>query len=428
MKRMKLLPVIMLSIMLFGAVGNHLYQAKDHKDKLSSDTSLVSEDKTVMESESEDEESETAFSWEEPPLPDFLAKYHDSASWGADTICVANGKAYYIAYDEYGRTDVIYTLDELICEDPTLMCESIGSNFKTKFRISTSYNSMVVDFADRKNVEKLKSLTAKCTQMKRFSKDYFSKSDNTVLYHIDIDYPPKGIKNADGVRKWLVNIVNESMTNDKDLPEPTSIYIGYSKRNHNNWKYKGDIRDVKALGKFASERYFALTKIEYAEDFPSTLFSDLSLRLISSNGKYVSYQKYTHEYYGGAHGYYTEDIISYALSTNEEINWKYLFVPGCENKVLDLFYKSVKNNPHYQNFENTQSIKEIKEYFETMSDALYEGHIILPKPGLTDKGVMFSYQPYDISCFAAGCFHFTIPYSELKPYLTSKAKRLLNMQ
>lgn len=54
MKRMQLLPVIMLSIMLFGAVGNHLYQAKDHKDKLSSDTSLVSEDKTVMESESED--------------------------------------------------------------------------------------------------------------------------------------------------------------------------------------------------------------------------------------------------------------------------------------------------------------------------------------------------------------------------------------
>ena len=40
---------------------------------------------------------------------------------------------------------------------------------------------------------------------------------------------------------------------------------------------------------------------------------------------------------------------------------------------------------------------------------------LLPRTGLTDKGVIFSFQPYNICGFAAGCFHFTIPYKDLKP-------------
>lgn len=47
--------------------------------------------------------------------------------------------------------------------------------------------------------------------------------------------------------------------------------------------------------------------------------------------------------------------------------------------------------------------------------------------GLSENGVVFSFQPYEISCFAAGTFHFTIPYERLKPYLTDRAKWCINM-
>jgi hypothetical protein len=55
------------------------------------------------------------------------------------------------------------------------------------------------------------------------------------------------------------------------------------------------------------------------------------------------------------------------------------------------------------------------------------GEIDLPQPGLSENGMVFSYQPYEISCFAAGTFHFTIPYERLVPYLTARAKWCLKI-
>lgn len=40
----------------------------------------------------------------------------------------------------------------------------------------------------------------------------------------------------------------------------------------------------------------------------------------------------------------------------------------------------------------------------------------LPETALTDKGVIFSFQPYEIDCWAAGAYHFIVPYSRLIPY------------
>lgn len=116
--------------------------------------------------------------------------------------------------------------------------------------------------------------------------------------------------------------------------------LGYEKRNHSTWKFKGDIRDVKAIGKFASEKYFGIEKAEYgidSMDYPCVLFFDRRLRLISCNDKYYSYQRYTHEYNGGTHGYYTESIVSFDPKSDEEITWDYLFKPDSEEKVLSFF-------------------------------------------------------------------------------------------
>jgi len=46
---------------------------------------------------------------------------------------------------------------------------------------------------------------------------------------------------------------------------------------------------------------------------------------------------------------------------------------------------------------------------------------------LTDKGLLFTYSPYEIPPYAAGMLEFTIPYTELKPYFTENnpLKRLM---
>ena len=364
-----------------------------------------------------------------PLIPKFLVNYMDSTWWSTDTICVVNGKAYYRAYDEYGRTSAIYTLSELLCEDSTLNYDSVDTKSKTKFRISTAYKTMVVDFANKEDVRKLKAMVPHYSRVQHFRKDYFSKTGNVVLYHFEVDYPKSSTTYCDVIRRWLIRKVNESLTNDEDVPEENAIYIGYKKRNLNQWTFKGDINDIKEVGRFASNRYFEIKKQEYGEDrhdYPCALFFDLSLRLISTNGKYYSYQKQAHEYNGGAHGFYTETIVSLDPKTSEEIDWSYLFVSGCEDEIYSLYYKVVRKDPHYIESRIGMYSPETEEQFKDRL-CVQEGKNILPKPGLTDIGVVFSYLPYEIGSFADGTSHFTIPYKDLKPFMTAKAKKLLNL-
>ncbi len=46
-------------------------------------------------------------------------------------------------------------------------------------------------------------------------------------------------------------------------------------------------------------------------------------------------------------------------------------------------------------------------------------------PYLTEKGVGFTYQPYEIAPYAAGMPSFTIPYEKIKPYMTVTAVKLI---
>ena len=147
--------------MLGGTCINLLSQNKSEESD--NNTKSESSQDTRDDSESDGNEDNTPeFSWEPPPMPKFLGYCVGSYSeWGADAICVVNGTAYYRAYDEYGGTSNIYTLDELLCEDPTLTYDSVGSNFKSKFRISTAHKSIVVDFADRNSIKALKKSDTK---------------------------------------------------------------------------------------------------------------------------------------------------------------------------------------------------------------------------------------------------------------------------
>ena len=57
----------------------------------------------------------------------------------------------------------------------------------------------------------------------------------------------------------------------------------------------------------------------------------------------------------------------------------------------------------------TSIIKEVRH------DTLY-----YPRPALTNRGVVFSYQPYEIAAFSEGVRHFVIPYNQLKLKINSR--------
>lgn len=76
--------------------------------------------------------------------------------------------------------------------------------------------------------------------------------------------------------------------------------------------------------------------------------------------------------------------------------------------------------------DNANTDEELKECIITDDDVNY---LPMPKhtPYVTKKGMVFIYQPYEISYYAAGAPTFTIPLKKMKPFLTQTAKELLEM-
>ena len=49
------------------------------------------------------------------------------------------------------------------------------------------------------------------------------------------------------------------------------------------------------------------------------------------------------------------------------------------------------------------------------------------QPYITKEGVKFTYQPYEISYYAAGAPTFTVPLVDIEPFLKNTAKEMLGL-
>ncbi len=112
----------------------------------------------------------------------------------------------------------------------------------------------------------------------------------------------------------------------------------------------------------------------------------------------------------------------YYLTFNDEtgtlLGFDDLFPKGDFKKVIDALEAEItedkKGNTTVEGsypswlskdelFSNTTAI--IKEVRDT---------VYYPRPALTKKGVVFSYQPYEIASFAEGIKHFVVPYNKVR--------------
>ena len=242
----------------------------------------------------------------------------------------------------------------------------------------------------------------------RFKKKRHADFSSRFHYNLSVDFPQPSVKNNHAIRAWLAEKVVRSLSDDMT--------------------YNGNIYSDQQIEKYVINLYFAIKKEEYAAEdttyYPIEAFIELNLQARVSNNKFVTYQEFTHEYDGGVHGYYTERLVSFDHVHKQEIDNKYLFKDNSFDSIVNLLVDEAKKTPHY--WEWKPNIR--KHIFVTDEQDNPTGEIRLPQPGLSAEGLVYSFQPYEISCFAAGTFHFVIPYERLKPYLTDKAKWCLNIK
>lgn len=149
------------------------------------------------------------------------------------------------------------------------------------------------------------------------------------------------------------------------------------------------------------------------------VYSEIKISKEAETHRYLTYCTTTYNELGGPHG--SSTIMYYNIS-----------------KVT---YKVIEQVVDTTRIKELQPLlrKYLLEYFKEGGDLsitdqnlnesilLKDGIIPLPvtTPILDNDGVLFIYQQYEIGPYSMGMPNFIIPYSEIKPYLTPEAQKLL---
>ncbi|MGB5668246.1 MAG: DUF3298 domain-containing protein [Maribacter sp.] len=114
---------------------------------------------------------------------------------------------------------------------------------------------------------------------------------------------------------------------------------------------------------------------------------------------------------GGAHGYNTNSFLNFDKRKGKELeNWELFedqdhFVHFAENK-----FRIQENIPQDNTINSTGFMFEKDEFY-------------LPENiGFTKKGLTLLYNQYEVASYAEGAIELTLPYNEIKNYLSKKVK------
>lgn len=353
-------------------------------------------------------------------VPQPLDSILNDGNWYPDTLCTVKGFPVLISWDGSDRS-VIYFQGKVLADDPSMFYadnKDLGPFTKI---IQVGDKKLTVDFSDTASVNRLMQLSTRVLPgfkrcRMRSQKDISDKI--SVVSDFEVDVPTASVPNGRLLNRWLNDIALATISGPDTLLVSPHFAAYYWK---NRSKYQGSIDNRTAVYDYMA-RYFiddVMPTIENDGDWwGRRYYSSLSLRAKYSNGRFVTYQMTTNEDRNGAHGYFTVQMVSYDPIHGKPIDWNYIFKPGSAGQVVRLLERIAESDPEYMGWN--ANIYRYTYHIDTEWHDAEE--YFLPNPALTDEGVVFSYQPYEIASFAAGMYHFTIPYNRVKDYLTDEAK------
>lgn len=210
------------------------------------------------------------------------------------------------------------------------------------------------------------------------------RADSLIL-SVSIDYPVKGV-GEEALAAFTSGILNAAF--DMEDIDPTSVEATAV-------RYEDNLKDeyFNENGNLPAGEAGILSW----EDRVNGYFS----------GKYKGYDSYMIEYYifrGGAHGLSTMTPIVFERKTGRIVPEEEFFVDGYREGVAELI---------------RAHLPEALENDEEALSALFEPDLVGPNGlyELTDDGVTWYWQPYDIAPYYLGVISVTVPWKELKPFV-----------
>lgn len=242
------------------------------------------------------------------------------------------------------------------------------------------------------------------------------KSGSNIECKITVDYPNGDDSLSHSVAAYIngqLELQYLPIQNDADNKAKYPAYSGTPADGNAVAQYYAD-GTIKYLKEMSND--FA-----GAEEVPKLTY-ELSVRKVADNDRYVSYETASYAFLGGAHGSATAHTANISKLSGKVLA---LTVDTLQAKAMQpILRKGVLDYLHEQGDTTATD--------SMLGDYLFIDNGIVPLPAhtpyLADDGVHFVYQQYEIGPYALGMVAFTVPYSDIKPYLTKEALGLLKKE
>ena len=229
---------------------------------------------------------------------------------------------------------------------------------------------------------------------------FYSKEEGKYRFNLAADYPVEG-------SDTLVKVVRE-FVND---------FLGGA--------YDGPLDDGQAMIKKNGEIMYG-NFVEMCGD--ADLEEVLELYYYKSVEKgyetnaFITFMTMGGQYTGGLHGIGFETGVTFSKTNGKTFG--YDMMKGTDSPEFKRFIKEGLRKFFSTEGQEAMSDDDLLQELVSYSGSIDELPLPDSEPYLTEKGVAFIYQPYEISYYAAGKPEFTIPYDAIKPYLTAQAIEL----
>lgn len=274
------------------------------------------------------------------------------------------------------------------------MMAIISCNSKGQTRPADSKDSVAVDTIAPETSDDLRKDSLKTDTLS------YSKEEGKYSFNLLADYPVEG---DDTLVKVVRRYIND--------------FLGGA--------YDGSLDDGKAMIKKNGEIMYG-NFVEMCGDADledvSELYYYKSVERGYETNAFITFMTSGGHYTGGLHGIGFETGVTFSKSNGKTFG--YDMMKGTDSPEFKRFIKEGLRK--YFSTEGQEPISDDDLLQELVSYSGSIDELPLPdsEPYLTEKGVKFVYQPYEISYYAAGKPEFTIPYAAIRPYLTSEAVKL----
>ena len=374
---------------------------------------------------------------------EILEESDDNCFW-IDTVMYAKGHAFGYSGDisMWGG----WYLDTIfVGDDNMLQYDSVGPS---KLKLSLVTRELMVDLGDANVVDKIQAFMNPIRGFRRFQQNYEECLDSVTdeefgtwkymgEFSFAVDYPDSAMANAGKINRFICGLSGISENEKAKIPGLSAFYAGFKPTKNYRPVYTGNANDMKYLSDFLAHKTFE-NWIRGGEFNMGSSAATLEIKPHIANDKFVTLSVYEYDRVGTGHGMYTETFHTFDFNSESELTNTDIFKSQYLDKVKMILFEVMANDSRYrawngdsitpsdiqgriEGWQSPNPILEGTEWEEPDCNSKFE----LPDGALTDSGVVFSFQPYEIDCWAAGAYHFIVPYNKLVPYLTLKAKRLI---